>query len=784
MFSRLPATRILRATVGNNVISKSALRQLCITDRSYHYLPPVGRGKALEGGSVSSINRLGSVFQRAIRAHAMARISYKPARRGDDADVLHSVRVEDPYRWLEDPDSDETQQWVRQQVETTGGYFAGLKDARDKIRARLEELQSYERVGCPFTRGEHSFVFRNTGLQNQDVLFKLPKSIVASATPHDSLFESGNAHPFLDLNVLFPDGTTALGSSSLSEDGSLYAYGLSKGGSDWQTLHVRDVATGQDLPDTVPWTKFTRIAWLHDGSGFFYSRHPAPPEVASSGSGAGSDKAGTETSSTQYCMVFFHEIGTPASADLLIHAVPSQPVWRFGAEVSDDGEYLIITTFKGTDPVCRLYFAHLPSIWSGWKAAARKAQEDAKSAVASDGDVNVPSYLRPGGVPPPSDAYAYLPLVPAIDSFAAEFDYITNDGPRFYLKTNAAAPRYRVVAVDFPPSAPHSVHPPDHKADVDQPLPALYDTVEHHAKDVLDWAAVVGGRYLLTCYLRDVANALVIRLLPSSPPPLTSGATTITASSEVPLPGPGTIVSFSGRRDQDTAYVKHVSLLSPGTLLRLQFNTPANDPSGHPEALNAGMTSDGAVAAPNTQVSALEEAGVRIGASTSSSAGFTARVPHPYGASFTLTGASPVSAAGVSTLYETRLRGFDASQYEASRVFVPSKDGAVQLPVFLVKKRRRDRPAPAPTLLYGEGRCAQRVVSQYPARHQYACVSGCCLLQSVPLRLLSPICHACAGYGGFNVSLQPSFSALRLLWLNELGGTYALACVRGGGASG
>ena len=187
------------------------------------------------------------------------RLAYPPAHRSDVSYELHGERICDPYRWLEDPDSPETRAWVSAQQATTGAYFSGggVAPLRASVRARLEQLQSYERVGCPFTRGGRTFAFKNTGLQNQDVMWQL-------AGPDGGpggLFDGATA--FLDLNAAYPAGTTSLGSNAFSEDGALFAYGLSTGGSDWQTLRVRDVATGADLPDDViPNTKFTSIAWL------------------------------------------------------------------------------------------------------------------------------------------------------------------------------------------------------------------------------------------------------------------------------------------------------------------------------------------------------------------------------------------------------------------------------------------------------------------------------------------------------------------------------------------
>jgi prolyl oligopeptidase len=291
-----------------------------------------------------------------------------PAVRRDESvrTSLHGGKfvVADPYRALESPDSDETKAFVAAQQATTDAYLASpaLAPARAQLRARLEALYNYSRSSAPWVRGGRGYVYRNTGLQNQDVLFKLPAPPAAGAAPAavDDVFEGGE--PLLDLNALFPDGTTSLSTSAFSEDGRLWAYALSKSGSDWVTIRVKDVASGADLPDEVPNVKFSGITWLHDRSGFFYSRYPAAPEVS-----AGAD-AGTETSRNEFAFVCFHRLGSPASEDVLVWASPYQPNWRGGVGLTDDGAYLTLHVSKGTDPVNRLYYCHLPTHWAKWLA--------------------------------------------------------------------------------------------------------------------------------------------------------------------------------------------------------------------------------------------------------------------------------------------------------------------------------------------------------------------------------------------------------------------------------
>lgn len=203
-------------------------------------------------------------------ASSVGRLSYPSFRKDDAADTLHGVRVADPYRYLEEPDSEETKEFVASQNSVTRAYFSGFSAKRDAYRSRLEELQNFERVSAPFRRGAHAYVYHNPGLKNQDVLLRLPAGADEGAAAAPGMLDG--ATPFLDLNARFPDGTTSLGSTSFSEDGKLFAYGLCKGGSDWQTIHIKSAETGEDLPEALQWVKFSSIAWTHDNAGFFYTR--------------------------------------------------------------------------------------------------------------------------------------------------------------------------------------------------------------------------------------------------------------------------------------------------------------------------------------------------------------------------------------------------------------------------------------------------------------------------------------------------------------------------------
>jgi len=241
---------------------------------------------------------------------------YPTARKTDTVDDYHGTKVADPYRWLEDTNSAETAAWVAAENKVTQEYFSHIPQ-REKIHSRLTELFNYERYsGITEVAGKY-FMFRNNGLQNQDVLY-------VTAGPN------GAERVLLDPNTLRADGTAALGAISIDHKGKLLAYSIAQAGSDWMEWHVRDIDTGKDLADMIQWTKFTDAGWLPDASGFYYQRFPQP-----------SDKSAL-TASNKNAQVYFHKLGTPQSADRLIYQRPDEPHWIFGAAPSDDGRYLIL----------------------------------------------------------------------------------------------------------------------------------------------------------------------------------------------------------------------------------------------------------------------------------------------------------------------------------------------------------------------------------------------------------------------------------------------------------
>jgi prolyl oligopeptidase len=262
-----------------------------------------------------------------------AGLKYPDTPRSDIADTLHGVRVPDPYRWLEEIDSDQTQAWIKSQNRLSSTYLSQI-EARDEIYERLTELWNYEKYTVPFIKAGRVFFTQNDGLQDQNVLYWT---------------ESLDAEPrvLLNPNRLSEDGTVALTGYSVSEDGKLLAYGLSTAGSDWQEWWVREVDTGRDLDDHLKWVKFTTAAWTKDNKGFFYSRFDEPKEGE------------TYKGANYYHKLYYHRIGTPQSEDVLIYERPDHKDWNFGAGVTEDGRYLIIAVRQGTLRENAIFYADL-----------------------------------------------------------------------------------------------------------------------------------------------------------------------------------------------------------------------------------------------------------------------------------------------------------------------------------------------------------------------------------------------------------------------------------------
>ena len=259
-----------------------------------------------------------------------------PARKADVVDDYHGVKVADPYRWLEDGESAETQAYAKAQNDRFRKFVDGPE--REALRKRLSQLIDYPRVSLPERLGTAAtfrFVLgRNTGLQNQDVLYV-----------RDTTDPAGPERLLLDPNTLSADGTIALSGAQFTTDGKLLAYGLSSGGSDQKEIHVKDVDTGKDLPDMIKWCRFSEVAWVRDNSGFFYNRYPTPGTVPPS-------------EETLHCKIYYHKLGTAQDQDPVVYERPDDKVMAMSPSITEDGSYLILTLGHGTDVKTRIYFRH------------------------------------------------------------------------------------------------------------------------------------------------------------------------------------------------------------------------------------------------------------------------------------------------------------------------------------------------------------------------------------------------------------------------------------------
>jgi prolyl oligopeptidase len=245
---------------------------------------------------------------------------------------LHGQPVPDPYRWMEDLESDEIRAWIEAQNQLTFGMLSA-SPLREQIQARMTELWNYEKYSPPVKRGGRYFFSHNNGLQNQDVLYWLADL-------------EGELIMLLDPNTLSEDGTVALSGAAVSRDGRYLAYGLSDAGSDWQTWHIRQVDDGEDLADEVAWVKFSGASWDKTNAGFFYSRYDAPEGDALK-------------TANYYHKLYYHRLGTPQEDDRLVYERPDQKEWGFNGEVTEDGRYLLIYAWHGTAEENGVFFLDL-----------------------------------------------------------------------------------------------------------------------------------------------------------------------------------------------------------------------------------------------------------------------------------------------------------------------------------------------------------------------------------------------------------------------------------------
>lgn len=355
-------------------------------------------------------------------------IDYPASASVDQIDDYHGTEVADPYRWLEDDvrESDDVKQWVDAQNDVTFAYLSTIPE-RELIAERMTELWDYERYYLPRKAGGRYFYEYNDGLQNQEVIY--------TQTDLDAEPEL-----LIDPNTWSGDGTVALASYFASKDGRHVAYLIQDGGSDWREARVIDVETGEVLDDHLEWLKFTALSWAGDSSGFYYSRYPATTE------------AEKFQSLNKNMTIYFHRLGTSQDEDEIVYARPDQPDWGPRAQVTDDGEHLIISISVGTDDRYQIVYQDLTD--------------------RLNNPESTPETI--------------------IEGFDHDYTLIGNVGNDLYFRTNDGAPKNRLIVID-----PHN------------PAPENWREIIPESQDVLDDVSLI-GEHVIAQYMQDAWSVVKI----------------------------------------------------------------------------------------------------------------------------------------------------------------------------------------------------------------------------------------------------------------------------------
>jgi len=403
-------------------------------------------------------------------------LSYPDSKPGKTVDTLHDIKVPDPYRWLEDLNSDQTSTWVKAQNSLTDSYLDAIP-GRQALENHLTKLWNVERLGVPSFEGGSYFFSKNNGLQNQSVLYS-SKSLDLEPTV------------LLDPNKLSKDGTVALNSYEVSPDGKYLAYSTSASGSDWVEWKVREIPSRKDLSDHLKWSKFSGVSWAKNSKGFYYGRFPTP-------------KDGEEMMAQNiHKKIYFHEIGKPQSEDLLVYERPNQPKQGLYAWVTEDGKYLLIQVSQGTDTKNGLFYKDLSNSTSK--------------------------------------------VIELLSSFDASYDFITNLGSKFIIRTDLNAPKQKVISID-----------------VNEPLSVRWETIIPESTETLRSVSHIGGLFIAN-YLKDARTEIRrFKTDGNSLPP-------------VKLPGLGTASGFEGKSDQNETFYYFTSFTSPGAVYRYDVTRNAS----------------------------------------------------------------------------------------------------------------------------------------------------------------------------------------------------------------
>jgi len=491
----------------------------------------------------------------------MPKLNYPITEKKKVTDTYFGVEVVDNYRWLEDDRSKETAQWVEQQNKLTFGFLNQIP-IREQLSDRLEKVWNYEKVSAPFKRGDYTYYYKNDGLQNQYVIYRE---------------KDGNTDLFLDPNTFSENGAVSLTSLSFCDDGTLAAYSISEGGSDWRKVIVIDALTKEAIEDTLVDIKFSGVSW-RGNEGFYYSSYDKPE--------------GSELSAmTDHHKLYFHKLGTSQKEDQVIFGnLPSEKNRYVWGGVSDDSRFLIISASVST---------------SGNKLFIKDLREENS------------------------------PIITIVDDYLSDNYILHNEGDLLYLVTNRNAPNKKLVTASF-----------------QQPQEEFWQEFIAETEHVL--TPSFGGGFFFANYMIDAISKVY------------QFDTDGKSLGQIKLPGVGSSVGFSSKKEEKDMYYQFTNYHTPGVIYK--YNPDKQE----------------------------------------------------------------------SELYWSPTIDFNSDDFVSKQVFYTSKDGT-KVPMIITHKKGIEYNGANPTILYG--------------------------------------------YGGFNVSLTPSFSISRAVWI-EQGGVYAVANLRGGGEYG
>ena len=355
------------------------------------------------------------------------RLTYPATKKGTVVDDYHGTKVPDPFRWMEaGKDDPDVAKWIAAQNALSEEFF-GKQPMRAHFKTRITQLWDYPKTSLPMLEAGALFYRKNAGTEAQSPLY-MRKSL---SSPPTLLF---------DPNPKWPKAEMALAQVAPSPNGDVFAYTLSPKGADWMTVYVRDIASGKDLGDEVKWMRFSALSWTKDGKGFFYSRYPEP-------------KGDLMTAPLAGHAMYYHQLGTPQSADRLIFEHKDMPSWFVWGGLTEDGRYLFVSLAEGSSNNNRLYYADL-------------------------GDAKKPNVSAP--------------VKPFIVEDGAEHAPIGNVGSTIYLRTDRDAPNRKIVAIDLA-----------------RPERANWKTIVPEAKESLETVSIIGGR-IVAEHLVDVQSRVTL----------------------------------------------------------------------------------------------------------------------------------------------------------------------------------------------------------------------------------------------------------------------------------